>query len=94
MSEGFLRRQDVGYPRLANPRAIYAVRYFENTDPLQLADIVNIYLLQLPTETAQWVPHLVSTEFGYKGTGGNAVHYCWLTIYAAGTINASPGTLG
>ena len=93
MTEGFLRRQDVGYPRQPNPRAIYAVRYFEDEDPLQLADIVNIYLLEVPTETPKWVPHLISTEFGYKGTGNNAKHYCWLTLYAAGTITTSPGQL-
>jgi len=93
MSEGFLRRQDVGYPRLPNPRAIYAVRYFEDKDPVILADLVNNYLLELPTETARWVPHLVSSEFGYKGAGNNAKHFCWLTLYAAGAINSSPGQL-
>ena len=93
MSEGFLRRQDVGYPRLPNPRAIYAVRYFEDYDPVILADLVNIYLLELPTATATLVPHLVSSEFGYKGAGHSAKHFCWLTLYAAGTITSSPGQL-
>ena len=90
MAESYLRRNDVGYPQRANPRGIYAVKHLSNNDPDTLQDLVNVYLLSLPEATASWSPHLVSTEFYHTGAGGNALHHCWLTVFAAGTITAPP----
>ena len=90
MASGYLRRNDVGYPQQPNPRGIYAVQYFEDADPEALKDLVNAYLFELPEATGRWVPHLISTEFGYYGTGGTARHTCWLTVFAAGTITSPP----
>ena len=90
MAQGYLRRNDVGYPQRPNSRGIYAVKYFEASDPGDLQIAVNTYLLDLPEATTTWSPHLVSTLFGYYGTGGGARHTCWLTLFAAGTLNIPP----
>ena len=92
MAESYLKRHDVGYPRQPNPRGIYAVKYFENEDPVALSDIINVYLLALPEATASWVPHLVSTEFGhYVDTAPpKIIHTAWITLFATGTITVSP----
>jgi len=90
VAESFLRRNDVGYPQQANPRAIYAVKHFQDADPEVLQDIVNTYLLNLPALALQWVPHVVDVKFYYTGTGGNARHHCWIELYATGTIDAPP----
>lgn len=93
MTESYLRRLDVGYPKSPNPRGIYAVRYFEDEDPVDLQDAVNQYLLELPVATQSWAPHLVSTEFDhYLTTAGmpKIIHTCWVTLFATGTITATP----
>jgi len=91
MTAGYLKRNDVSDTiRRPNARGVYAVKYFEDADGADLSDIVNDYLLALPDVTKSWSPHLVSTEFGYKGTGGNAVHYCWVTLFASGTVTDTP----
>ena len=91
MPAGFLTRNDVSDSvRRPNPRGIYAVKYLEDSDPLVLEDAIDSYLLALPRATNDWSPHLISTDFGYKEAGGSAVHFCWLTLYAVGTITTTP----
>jgi hypothetical protein len=93
VAEGYLRRNDVGYPQRPNPRGIYAVTHFEDEDPVALQDAVNDYLLLLPSTTANWSPHLISTQFlAVPSVSGPPaiIHHCWITLFAAGTISASP----
>ena len=93
MAQGYLRRNDVGYPQQPNPRGIYATKYFEDEDPVVLQDAVNAYLLNLPEATTSWSPHLIDTQFDhYITTSGMpaVVHTCWLTLFAAGTVTATP----
>lgn len=90
MAESYLRRQDVGYPQQSNPRALYGVKHFSDGDPDVLEELVNEYLLALPALAKKWVPHILEMNFYHTGTGGNALHHCWVEIYATGSIDAPP----
>lgn len=90
MTQGFLRRTDVGYPPQPNPRALYGVKHLENIDPDVLENEINAYILSLPEITDRWVPHLVETQYYVTGSGVNLRHHCWLTVYATGTLSTSP----
>jgi hypothetical protein len=90
MPGSYLRRNDVGYPQRPNARGIYGVKHFEDADPDTLQDVVNVYLLELPTANPRWSPHILDVQFTYTGAGGNARHHAWITIFAAGTIATPP----
>jgi hypothetical protein len=92
MSEGYLRRNDVGYPSRPNPRGIYAIKIFENLDIALLQEEANIYLLELPVHTKSWSPHVVSVQYdNYQTTGPiTTIHVCVITLFAAGTITIPP----
>jgi len=90
MSRGFLRRQDVGYEKRANPRNLYGVKHFQAPNPTALETLVNDYLFALPTAQIGWNPHLVEVHHLISGTGNNTAYHCWLTIYVDGTVNTPP----
>lgn len=92
MAATFLKRHDVGYPRQANPRGIYAVKMFQEEVLQDLEDVVNTYLLDLPEDTGRWVPHIVSVQYFSHITPQMAtlMHICTITIYATGTITTPP----
>jgi hypothetical protein len=90
MTQSFLKRQDVGYPQQSNPRDIYAVKLIEDADLDTLETWVNLYLLTLPDQTKEWIPHIVDTQLLYYGTGGNARFVMKITVYVSGTVTAVP----
>jgi hypothetical protein len=92
MSQGYLRRTDVGYPRHPNPRGIYAIKIFENLDLTLLQEEVNLYLLELPTITKSWSPHIAEAQYSNYLTPAptTTMHVCMLGIYASGTITQPP----
>ena len=93
MAESYLKRLDVAYPQLANPRGIYAVRILENDDLDVLQDIVNLYLLALPSSTTDWHPDIISVEYDNYTTVPpmpTVMHVCTILIFAVGTITAPP----
>jgi hypothetical protein len=90
MASGFLKRQDVQYPQQSNPRDIYAVKMIEDADLNTLETFVNLYLLTLPDQTKDWVPHIIDTQLLHYGTGGGARFVMKITVYVSGTVNAVP----
>lgn len=93
MAEGYLRRNDVGYPTQPNARGLYAIRLFEDADLAVLQVTVNTYLLGLPEATQRWTPHIVSIEYdNYTTTQAMpmVIHVCSILIFASGRIITPP----
>jgi hypothetical protein len=97
MSESYLRRNDVGYPKQPNPRYIYGVKIFENVDLAALQTEVNLYLLDIPDTTDLWAPHVVDTQLmTYTSIIGTPTitFVMKITFYLTGTISANVAPIG
>ena len=65
---------------------------FQEEELQDLEDVVNTYLLNLPSVTGKWVPHVVSVQYASHITPQMAtlMHVCTITLYAVGTITTPP----